>query len=85
MLLACCAKLQVRLNLNLTQNTTIFRGLINPYSLCLDLYAQQLYYIQGGNGGSLWCHAYGHTACYTEGCVMISWLLSSCHVDVLMG
>jgi len=38
-------------------------GLIQNYGLCIDKYAQQVFYIQGGNGGTISCYAYGNTPC----------------------
>jgi hypothetical protein len=48
---------------------TLYSGLIQNYGLCLDRYAKHVYYIQGGNGGSISCHAYGSTPCNTTTCV----------------
>ena len=44
----------------------LYSGLIQNYGLCIDRYAQHVYYIQGGNGGSISCHAYGSTPCNTS-------------------
>ncbi len=45
--------------------TTLKTGLIQNYGLCLDTYAKHVYYIQGGNDGSISCHAYGPNPCKT--------------------
>lgn len=52
-------------NLDGTGLTILYSGLIQNYGLCLDRYAKHVYYIQGGNGGSISCHAYGTTPCNT--------------------
>lgn len=43
----------------------IATGLIMNYGLCVDDYNRHVYYIQGGNGGSISCYAYGDTPCNT--------------------
>lgn len=52
-------------NLDGTGFQTVATGLTKNYGLCVDTYARHLYYIQGGNGGSITCHAYGSTPCNT--------------------
>jgi len=52
-------------NLDGTNLQTWETGLIQNYGLCLDKYAKHVYYIQGGNGGSISCRAYGSTPCNT--------------------
>jgi len=56
--------LQVQ-NLDGSNLRVLYSGLIQNYGLCLDRYAKHVYYIQGGNGGSISCHAYGSTPCNT--------------------
>lgn len=41
-------------------------GLIQNYGICLDQTRQQVFWVQGGNGGSLHCFAYGDDACEKE-------------------
>jgi len=53
------------MNLDKTGFQTIKTGLIQNYGLCVDTYARHVYYIQGGNSGSISCHAYGSTPCNT--------------------
>jgi hypothetical protein len=52
-------------NMDKTGLTTLKTGLIQNYGLCLDTYAKHVYYIQGGNDGSISCHAYGPNPCKT--------------------
>jgi hypothetical protein len=57
--------LQAVQNLDGSNFQTLETGLIQNYGLCLDRYAKHVYYIQGGNGGSISCKAYGSTPCNT--------------------
>ncbi len=52
-------------NLDGSNLHAVATGLVQNYGLCVDTYAQHLYYIQGGNGGSITCFAYGKTQCNT--------------------
>ncbi len=54
------------MNMDGTGLTVLKTGLIQNYGLCLDTYARHVYYIQGGNGGSISCHAYGSNPCLTS-------------------
>lgn len=56
--------LQVQ-NLDGSNLQVVAAGLIQNYGLCIDRYAQHVYYIQGGNGGSISCYAYGSKKCNT--------------------
>ena len=51
------------MNYDGTNATKLYGGLQKNYGLCVDTYAQQVFYIQGGHGGTISCHAYGSTAC----------------------
>lgn len=50
----------------LLPNENYTAGLVQNYGLCLDSYAKQVYWVQGGHGGSIHCYAYGDTPCYKE-------------------
>jgi hypothetical protein len=50
----------------LLPNANHTAGLIQNYGLCLDTLKQQVYWVQGGNGGSINCFAYGDVACEQE-------------------
>ena len=41
-------------------------GLIRNFGLCLDKFAKKIYYVQGGNDGSISCVRYNGTACEQE-------------------
>ena len=50
----------------LLPNENYTAGLIQNYGLCIDTLAKQVYWVQGGNGGSIHCYAYGDTSCFKE-------------------
>jgi len=46
--------------------TKLKEGLLHNYGLCLDKPHKQLFYVQGGHGGSISCLAYGDTPCVKD-------------------
>jgi uncharacterized surface protein with fasciclin (FAS1) repeats len=52
-------------NLDGTGHRVLATNLTMNYGLCVDRYARHLYYIVGGHGGKIFCHAYGSTPCNT--------------------
>lgn len=50
---------------NGTGRETLVAGLNKAYGLCVDSRRQQVYYVQGGHGGSVSCLAYGSDPCDT--------------------
>ncbi len=54
---------------------------VNPYGLCVDDYHQHLFYIVGGHGGQIRCHAYGATPCKVDVVADIVDYATSCDVD----
>jgi len=61
--------------------TKLKDNLVHNYGLCLDKQHEQLFYVQGGNGGSISCLAYGKTPCAKE--VVVDGLLwpYMCQID----
>ena len=43
--------------------TKLKDGLLHNYGLCIDRNQKHLFYVQGGNDGSITCHAYGKIPC----------------------
>ena len=64
-----------------TETVVAGPNVTNPYGVCLDDYNKHLFYIVGGHGGQIRCHAYGATACKVDVVADIVDYATSCDVD----
>lgn len=64
------------------KNETVLKtGLHFPYGLCVDEENQNVFYVQGGHGGSISCHSYGNTPCKVDVVADILEYPYMCQVD----